>query len=211
MFYFKFKSVLDKNYYYIECQTKSNYMKNATLLLLLVSVAFGSCMRNEYLVESDYSYAGSFKNYKSFDFMTEIGANKDSVAQRENIQHSIQRRMELQGYKFNKKRPDLLVSYKMFYGDFDFYGYNQPDFENWLVYENDEEAYDQVTYNMYEGTIIVILWDRKKRRVVWQGYATTMFGNPYQNEKYIKWAVRSIFDQYRIFGEDLTVQQNRLN
>jgi len=187
-------------------------MKKAVIFLLFVSVVFGSCMRNEYLVESDYSYAGSFKTYKSFDFMTEIGANKDSIDQRGAIQNSIQRRMELQGYKYRTKKPDLLVSYKMFYGDFDFYGYNQPDFENWLVYENDEEAYDPVTYNMYEGTIIVILWDRKKRRVVWQGYATTMFGNPYQNEKYIKWAVRSIFDQYRIFGEDLAVQnQNRLN
>jgi hypothetical protein len=74
--------------------------------------------------------------------MTEIGANKDSTSQREAIQSAIQRRMELQGYRFNARRPDLLVSYKMFYGDFDFYGYNQPDFENWLVYENDEEAYD---------------------------------------------------------------------
>lgn len=187
-------------------------MKNPILLLLLTTLIIGSCMRNEYLVESDYSYAGTFKNYKSFDFMTEIGAGKDSTDQREAIEHAIQRRMELQGYRYNAKRPDLLVSYKMFYGDFDFYGYNQPDFENWLVYENDEEAYDQVTYNMYEGTIIVILWDRKKRRVVWQGYATTMFGNPYQNQKYIKWAVRSIFDQYRVFGEELAVQnQNRLN
>jgi hypothetical protein len=185
-------------------------MKKLIPILLFVMIVMGSCMRNEYLVESDYSYAGSFKNYKSFDFMTEIGSGKDSVAQRQAIQDAIHRRMELQGYRYNQKQPDLLVSFKMFYGDFNFYGYNQPDFENWLVYENENEKYDPVTYKMYEGTIIVILWDRKKRRVVWQGYATTMFGNPYQNEKYIKWAVRSIFDQYRIFGEELAVQ-NRLN
>ncbi len=185
-------------------------MKNLFPILLFVFIVMGSCMRNEYLVESDYSYAGSFKNYKSFDFMTEIGSGKDSVTQRQFIQEAIQRRMELQGYRYNQNKPDLLVSFKMFYGDFNFYGYNQPDFENWLVYENENENYDPVTYKMYEGTIIVILWDRKKRRVVWQGYATTMFGNPYQNEKYIKWAVRSIFDQYRIFGEELAVQ-NRLN
>lgn len=185
-------------------------MKNRFLILFSIVLFMGSCMRNEYLVESDYSYAGSFKNYKTFDFMTEIGAGKDSINQRQAIQDAIHRRMELQGYKFNQNRPDLLVSYKMFYGDFNFYGYNQPDFESWLVYENDQESYDPVTYKMYEGTIIVILWDRKKRRVVWQGYATTMFGNPYQNEKYIKWAVRSIFDQYRVFGEELAVQ-NKLN
>lgn len=189
---------------------KSNHMKNLFPLLLLTLIVMGSCMRNEYLVDSDYSYAGSFKSYKSFDFMTEIGSGKDSVVQRQVIQDAIHRRLELQGYRYNQNKPDLLVSFKMFYGDFNFFGYNQPDFENWLVYENDQEVYDPVSYKMYEGTIIVILWDRKKRRVVWQGYATTMFGNPYQNEKYVKWAVRSIFDQYRIFGEELAVQQNRL-
>mgnify|MGYP002079134094 CR=1 FL=1 len=146
-------------------------MKKPILSLLLIALFLGSCMRNEYLVESDYSYAGSFKEYKTFD---------------------------------------LLISFKMFYGDFNFHGYNQPDFESWLTYQNENERYDPVNYKMYEGTIIVILWDRKKRRVVWQGYATTMFGNPYQNEKYIKWAVRSIFDQYKIFGEEIAVQ-NRLN
>jgi hypothetical protein len=165
------------------------------------------CMRNEYLVESDYSYGGTFKKYKSFDFMTEIGSNRDSVHQRMVIQDAIMRRMEIQGYKYKDKNPDLLVSFKMFYGDFNFFGYNQPQFENWLVYESEDEVYDPVTYDMYEGTIIVILWDRKKRQVVWQGYATTMFGNPYNNDKYIKWAIRSIFDQYRIFGEEITAQK----
>jgi hypothetical protein len=184
-------------------------MKNG-IILLLVAVAFSSCLRNEYTVESDYSYTGSFKDYKTFDFMTEVGIGKDSVEQRAVIEDAIKKRMELQGYRYNTKRPDLLLSYKMFYGDFNFFGYNQPDFENWLVYESEENTYDPVTYKMYEGTIIVILWDRKKRKVVWQGYATTMFGNPYQNEKYVKWAVRSIFDQYRIFGEELAVE-NRLN
>ncbi len=185
-------------------------MKSYAIPVILVVFVFAGCMRNEYKVESDYSYGGTFKKYKTFDFMTEIGSGKDSVRQRAVIQDAVERRMELQGYRFTQNKPDLLVSYKMFYGDFNFFGYNQPDFENWLVYENQDEEYDPVTYNMYEGTIIVILWDRKKRSVVWQGYATTMFGNPYNNDKYIKWAVRSIFDQYRVFGEELAVQ-NRLN
>ncbi len=184
-------------------------MKNPVLLMLFVALALGSCMKNEYLVESDYSYGGSFKDYRTFDFMVEVGSGKDSVDQRGAIQDAVLKRMELQGYRFTDKKPDLLVSFKMFYGDFNFYGYNQPNLESWMVYEDEDATYDPVTYNMYEGTILVILWDRKQRRVVWQGYATTMFGNPYQNEKYVKWAVRSIFDQYRIFGEELAVQ-NRL-
>lgn len=180
-------------------------------LLLFVLVVSGGCMKNEYLVESDYSYSGTFKKYRTFDFMTEIGLGRDSIDQRIAIQDAILRRMEIQGYRFTDRNPDLLVSYKMFYGDFKFHGYNQPDFTTWLAYENEEENYDPVTHKMYEGTILVILWDRRKRRVVWQGYATTMFGNPYQNEKYIKWAVRSIFDQYKVFGEELAQQSTGVN
>ncbi|MGF1638527.1 MAG: DUF4136 domain-containing protein [Cyclobacteriaceae bacterium] len=176
---------------------KKNYL--AIFLFLLFATA---CMRNEYMVESDYSYSGTFKKYKSFDFMTEIGAVRESDELRGTIEDAIKRRMELQGYKFEDANPDLLVSFKVFNGNFKFNGYNQPEMESWMSYEKEDEQYLPVSYNMYEGTIIVILWDRKKRRVVWQGYATSMFGNPNQNEKYVRWAVRSIFDQYKVFGNE---------
>ena len=136
-------------------------MKKKQLIWVLALFVLGSCMKNEYLVESDYSYQGTFKRYKTFGFMTEIGINKDSINQRMAIQDAIQRRMEIQGYKINDKRPDLLVSYKMFYDDFNFNGFYQPEFTSWLVTENNEEEYEPVKYKMYEGTIIVILWDRK--------------------------------------------------
>jgi len=176
-------------------------MKKVGLLLIVTAIISGSCMRNEYFVESDYSYAGSFKKYKTFDFIEEIGPSRDSIKLRGEIQKEIKRRMEIQGYRHMTKKTDLLVAYKMFNGDFDLTGFRQPYFEKWLAHqEEDDETYDHVKYDMYNGTIIVTLMDRKKRTVVWQGYATTMFGNPYQNDKYIKWAIRSIFDQYPIVG-----------
>jgi len=177
-------------------------MKTRYLTIIFVLVIFSSCMRNEYLVESDYSYRGKFKKYNSFGFMTDIGINSDSVNQRYAIEEAIKRRMNLQGYKYKDNRPDILVSYKMFYDEFKFNGFYQPDFTSWLVTEDEDEVYEPVKYKMYEGTIIVILWDRKQESVVWQGYATTIFGNPNKNNKYINWAVRSIFDQYRVFGEE---------
>jgi len=185
-------------------------MKTQHLIWAFVIFTLCSCMRNEYLVESDYSYHGTFKKYKTFGFMTEIGVVKDSIQQRLAIQEAVKRRMEIQGYKYDDRNPDLLISYKIFYDNFDFNGFYQPDFTTWLINENDQEDYEPVKYKMYEGTIIVIFWDRKKKSVVWQGYATTLFGNPYKNDKYIKWAIRSIFDQYRVFGEDY-VYETRFN
>ncbi len=179
-------------------------MKYLPVLLFAMIIVQSSCMRNEYLVESDYSYLGKFKNYKTFQFMTEIGVNQDSVRQREIVRDEILKRMELQGYAIEEKKPDLLVSYKIFLDRFDFQGYDQPNMETWLSTEDQDEEYDKVTYNMYKGTIVVLFWDRKRSLVVWQGYASTVFDNPYRNDKYLKWAVRSIFDQYRVFGENLS-------
>lgn len=172
------------------------------LLITLLVLGSTSCLKNEFLVESDYSYRGKFKKYGSFGFMTDIGVNNDSLNQRLAIEEAIKRRLHLQGYKFKENKPDILVSYKMYYQPFKFNGFYQPDFTNWLMTESENEEYEPVKYKMYEGTIIVILWDRKQRQVVWQGYATTLFGNPHKNDKYINWAVRSIFDQYRVFGEE---------
>lgn len=177
------------------------------IVLILIALFFSSCMRHEYLVESDYSYGGTFKKYKTFDFMTEVGNDKDSVNHRLAIQEAIQKRMEIQGYNYDTDKPDLIVSYKMFYGNFDFNGYNQPDFEQWVELNIEEEEndndYSPIRYEMYKGTILVLMWDSRKRRVVWQGYATSMFNDPNQSDRYIKWAVRSIFDQYRIFGSQM--------
>lgn len=184
-------------------------MTKATLLLLIPALILGACMNREYVVESDYSYGGTFKKYKTFAFMQEAGVVKDSTELKEYVQRSIKRRMELQGYRFNDKRADILVSYKIFRDDFKFEGYNQPDLVQWLIREDPEEEYDPIKYNMYKGTLLVIFWDRKKDKVVWQGYASTMFGSPYTNDKYIKWAVRSIFDQYRVFASEYAMIEER--
>lgn len=180
-------------------------MKKTILFLFLAPVVFSACMNREYVVESDYSYGGTFKKYRTFSFMEEAGVVLDSAELTNYVKKSIKRRMELQGYRYNEKRSDILVSHKIFRDDFRFEGYNQPDLINWLIRENQEEEYDPVKYNMYKGTLLVIFWDRKKDRVVWQGYASTLLGSPNANEKYIKWAVRSIFDQYRVFANDFAM------
>jgi hypothetical protein len=104
------------------------------------------------------------------------------------------------------RNPNLIVSYKVFYDNFKFQGYNQPDIEEWADREDEEEEYDPVKYSLTEGTLLVLLWDNKREKAIWQGYASGLFGNPYaNNDRYIKRAIRSIFDQYRFFAEGFMV------
>ncbi len=186
---------------------------NLRNLILLVGVLFFSgCLSYEkYVVESDYSYLGKFKRYQTFDFLHDANYNHLESAQDTTLRNAIASRMKLQGFRQNVRNPSLLVTYKVFYDDFAFQGYQQPELEQWIRFEDDEMEYDPVKYSLRQGTLLIIFLDRKKETAVWQGYASSLFGNQqFDNDRYLKRAVRNIFDQYRLFA-DGTVINTRFN
>lgn len=182
-------------------------MKVRLLLWLLVMAVFSGCLSYEkFVVESDYSYVGKFKRYKTFNFLTDANFNHQETVQDSTIRDAIASRMRLQGFKYTEKNPSLLVTYKVFYDDFNFQGYEQPELEQWVQWENEDEEYDPIKYNLKEGTLLVIFLDRKKETAVWQGYSSSLFGNQYfNNERYLKRAVRNIFDRYRLFADGTAI------
>ncbi len=182
------------------------------LMLLGCLVLISSCLSYEkYVVESDYSYLGKFKRYQTFDFLRDANYNRLESAQDTTLRNAIASRMKLQGFRHEDQNPSLLVTYKIFYDDFSFQGYQQPELEQWIKWENEELEYDPVKYSLRHGTLLIIFLDRKKETAVWQGYASSLFGNEqFNNERYLKRAVRNIFDQYRLFA-DGTVINTRFN
>jgi len=127
------------------------------------------------------------------------------------LEEAIKNRMEILGYKMSKDKPRLLVAYSIFYDNMKFRGYIQPELDRWIEKETDEDKYDPVKLDLKEGTILVQLIDTKKNNTVWQGYASGVFGYSYtNNERHIKRAVRSIFDQYRIMAEGFDINQKKL-
>lgn len=169
----------------------------ALLLLLFLS----SCAYNEYVVESDYSYAGKFKTYKSFGFVSSADPN-GRTDRNPIIEDAISYRLELMGYKLTDKKPDLLVNYKIFYGDFNFKGYDQPSEETWLKIEDENQQYDPVNYMMKRGSLLILMYDLEREEAVWQGYASGIFNDEnLQDERYIRRAVRTVFDRYKFFAQ----------
>lgn len=181
---------------------------SALLLLFMVTALSGCFGFRNYVVESDYSYYGRFKKYKSFNFFTEMNAESVSSAEDTLIRELIQQRMELQGYELTEKKPNLMVAYKVFYDDFNFKGYNQPKIEQWARTENEEEAYDPVKYRLQEGTLLILLYDNKRDKAIWQGYASGLFGDQYAltSKRHIKRAIRSIFDQYQFLADGFIIE-----
>lgn len=178
------------------------------LFLFLVSLLLSSCiLEKDYVVESDYSYMGKFKKYKSFGFMVDNLPTSDSTAiLRQTIESAIRYRMELQGYKFSENESNILISYKVFYRDMKYRGYHQPDIDYWVKREDEnEEKYNPIKYTLREGTLVVSFFDSKQRTTIWQGYASGLFGNSeaVANQRHIKRAIRTIFDQYRFLAENI--------
>jgi hypothetical protein len=183
-----------------------------TLLLGLISLAFTGCFASrEARVESDYSYTGNFRRYRTYDFITGQGLAADTSRLGEVLREAIRTRMRVQGYRPARSRADLLVNFRVFEGDMRFRGYAQEDLTRWVttgVVEDDEtpkesrQGYKPVKLLLTEGTLLVTLIDNKTNRAVWNGYASGVTVPPgAQGELVLKRSVRSIFDRYQIFTE----------
>jgi uncharacterized protein DUF4136 len=178
-------------------------ISTAIALFSIVLLVSGCFSYREYPVEYDYSYHGKFRKYHSYAFLENNETVQDSSITNDIIKEVIQDRLAVQGYKFKKDRPSLLVSYKIYFDSLNFRGYDQPDIEDWAKFSKTSIEYDKHDYSLKKGTLLIQLYDRKQDRSVWQGYATGVYGNIYfNNERQLKIAVRSILDRYKFLAED---------
>jgi hypothetical protein len=182
-------------------------MKTSGFVLIASFFLLSSCFnQSKYLVETDYSYQGNFKKYTSFNFANDTGLLSDSTGEYEDIKDAIKYQMQIHGYKFTEKKPSILVFYKVFRDNLSYNGYFQPEINEWIKRENEDEAYDPIKYNLHNGTLLIQFVDTKKNQSIWQGYASGVYNPTASNsDKYIKHAVRSIFDKYRLFVEGYLV------
>ena len=185
-------------------------MKWTFTLAVGASLLLSGClMSREARVESDYSYAGQFRRYRTYEFISGDGLNSDTSRLGATVRDAIRTRMKVQGYHSARRRPDLLVNFRLFEGDMHFRGYSQDDFSTWVKNGTTEEddtpkeerkGYQPVRLLLSEGTLLVTLIDNRTNRAVWNGYASgvSVPSGP-QGEVVLRRSVRSIFDQYHIF------------
>lgn len=170
-------------------------------LLFLGSVFLSSCLGYKELpVEYDYSYKGQFKKYRTFEIMKPT--DQELNASDELIESSIISRMKFLGYRQLSTRPHLLISYKMYKDTLIFQGYNQPEIDEWIKAQNDNLNYERKKLDLNTGTLLIQFYDRRQNRSVWQGYATTVYGQiDFESQRQIRNAVISILDKYRFWAE----------
>ncbi len=171
---------------------------------LLLAISLSGCFSyRELPVEYDYSYSARFTKYKTFDMFEKATIDTDSSLYRDVIEETIIKRMGILGYKQSKKKPNLLISYRIFYDSLKFNGYNQPDIEDWVMRRTKEqETYNEQDFNLKQGTLLIQFFDRKQQKSIWQGYATSEFGGiKFQDDRNLRNAVISILDKYRFLAD----------
>lgn len=188
-------------------------MRAFILAAPLAALVLAGCMTTrEARVDSDYSYRGNFRHYRTYDFVTGTGISADSSRLGQSLREAIVQRFRAQGYRRANRRPDMLVNFRVYEGDMRFHGFDQEDLSQWIkrnVEESDDTPEDQrhgyqpVRLLLAEGTLLVTLIDTKSNRAVWNGYASgvTVPEGP-MGEIVLKRSVRSILDRYRVFTEE---------
>ena len=178
-------------------------MKKFIIPLLILGTFMMSCLSSrDFVVESDYSYYGKFKRYKTYAFIDQQKFNLDTLVPDDVVEKAIQYRMSLLGYRETEEDPNLLIAYKLFFDDFKFNGYKQPELEDWMKNEGIiKETFDPIKYRLKEGTLLILFVDRKQKKAIWQGYNSGLI-NPdaLDNDRFVKGSVRTIFDKYKIFA-----------
>ena len=188
-------------------------MKPTITLLVLAGLLLAGCMTTrEARVESDYSYRGNFRHYRTYNFVTGSDLTADSSRLGQSLREAIQQRLLAQGYRLNRRRPDMLVNFRVYQGDMNFHGFVQEDLSQWIkrnIEESDDtpsdarQGYQPVRLLLAEGTLLLTLIDVKTNRAVWNGYASgvTVPEGP-MGEVILRRSVRSILDRYRVFTEE---------
>ncbi|MCC3153850.1 DUF4136 domain-containing protein [Hymenobacter sp. BT770] len=196
-------------------------MTNSLRILLTLSLGAGlsSCITmQEARIESDYSYSGNFRRYRTYDFVHSYGPLSDTSRLGLVLRDAIQQRLQQQGYRAAAKRPDLLVNYHIFEGAVNLRGYNQEDLERWVAQhegeaddtpEQSRQTYDPVRRLLTDGTLMVTLVDARSQRAIWNGYASGVdVPDNARAETVLRRSVRSIFDRYRILAKGYLLSPN---
>ncbi len=117
-------------------------MKRLLPLVIVAGVFSGCASYYDRIIESDYSYNGKFSKYDSFDFMINQEAGVDDN-NKELVEKFIGQRMRTLGFSKRDKKPSILVSYKVYYDDFNMKGYAQPNFTSWVRSAENAEVLDK--------------------------------------------------------------------
>lgn len=185
-----------------------------------------------HLIESDYSFDGNFGNYHSYNFIADKNFEGSELHQELIEKYLGQSLDKWGYEQKAKKPSLLIfykLYYEDFemkgYNQPNFEAWVQENFSTKLIgkassgeasadstitaFDPTSEGgvaktvgYDPRLCELREGTLLISFYDRKKKKTVWQGYASGIFGNDrFDNNRFVRHIVYRIMDKYRVLAD----------
>ena len=190
--------------------------KISTMVLVIPVLLAVGCAAPAH-IEKDEST--DFTQYKTYAWISsseskdkkEDKSSKNDLMDKQ-VQQSVNRELEKQGWKEDKNKPDVLISYDLLvekttketsnpvYSHPYSRIYYNPYLRRYgtIYYPSTFLGYDNDAVTVREGTLTVTMVDAKTDQTVWQGWTTDEVSNRNVTQKEIQSSVRSIFRKFDV-------------
>ncbi len=172
-------------------------MKNLLLIFIIV-FTIASCsapmkVRHEYDKQTDFTQYKSFSVYP-YDHQNSFLYNSSG---KEVLEHYLAQELKDRNYKQLTAKGDLIADIYVVIGHKAGSSYrNHYSTGYWSGYSN---PYGYRTENLVGGTMIISLYDRKTKTLVWQGTGSgTLTENPLEAERNIPKRIAQIFHKFPV-------------
>ena len=171
-------------------------MKNL-LLIFIISFNLISCSTMK--VRQEYDKSIDFTTYKSFSIYPYDQQNSFAYnsSDKEVLEYYLAQELKDRGYKQLTAKGDLIADIYVVIGHKAGSSYrNHYNTGYWSGYSN---PYGYRTENLIGGTLIISLYDRNSKTLVWQGTGTgTLTENPLEAERNIPKRIAQIFYKFPV-------------
>ncbi|MEI2416061.1 DUF4136 domain-containing protein [Orrella sp. JC864] len=173
------------------------------MLALAATAALAGCATGPAL-RSDYDPAADFSRYRTYAYVQPLGTDKAGYSSllTERLKSATRTQMEMRGYTYSEKSPDLLVNFGARVDTrtevvpappMPYYGYRMGFYGPWAGW-----GWGNEVYQYQEGTINIDLVDARRKQMVWEGVAVSRVRNAEQlnSETAVAQLVSAIFSRY---------------
>jgi hypothetical protein len=180
--------------------------------LVLPVLLVVSCATPAYVEKDD---SADFSRYKSFawiDNSDKEAKGRQNELLRNNVQEAVNAKLLKEGWKEDRNRPDVLLSYDMlveratrenrdpvYSQPFSRIFYN-PYTRRYgrIWYPSSFLGYDNNSYSVREGTLTITMLDAKSDKTIWQGWTTDEVRSRNVTKKEVQKSVQNIFRKFDV-------------
>jgi hypothetical protein len=182
-------------------------------VLMLPIVLAVSCATPAYVEKDETTDFSRYKTYAWIDTDKKEGKSRhNNDFMKKNVHESVNARLQKEGWREDKNRPDVLISYDIlvekttreqsnpvYSAPYRRVFYN-PFYRRWgsIYYPSTFMGYDYGTAEVREGTLTITMVDSKSDKTIWQGWTTDDVNSRNLTRKEIQSSVNSIFRKFDV-------------